>query len=134
MSYSKKGKKHTMQMVNSTIWGNDSPSTTSYRNIPTCTTTNPTLSTFAQTCPTSTAPCPSTSPHCRIVEEGIEYAWGLTKKYYHRIPYRKEISNSSYATKDPSAKYHSVCPANSLRKPVCICWAVIVKARKGDTM
>jgi len=34
--------------------------------------------------------------HCEIAGEGIEYAWGLAKKYYRRIPYREKRSFNQF--------------------------------------
>ena len=34
--------------------------------------------------------------HCEIAGEGIEYAWGLAKKYYRRIPYREKRSFTQF--------------------------------------
>ena len=34
--------------------------------------------------------------HCEIAGEGIEYAWGLAKKYYRRIPYHRKRSFAQF--------------------------------------
>ena len=34
--------------------------------------------------------------HCEIAGEGIEYAWGVAKKWYRRIPYQKKRSFAQF--------------------------------------
>ena len=36
--------------------------------------------------------------HCEIAGEGIEYAWGLAKKYYRRIPYHQKRSFAQFVS------------------------------------
>ena len=36
--------------------------------------------------------------HCEIAGEGIEYAWGLAKKYYRRIPYYQKRSFAQFVS------------------------------------
>ena len=71
----------------------------------------------------------TTNFHCEISGEGIEYAWGLSKKYYCQIPYREKRSFQQFVScvQTSLSKNTSVWASTFPKNPDPICLGIIIK-------